>query len=257
MKPLVKKHMLLRSLVMLVCFFPLTSYSECILKIRVNDVPPQYMLKDGKWVGRAVELMETLLDEAHCKADYQKMPWQRALWELEKGKIDGMMNVVYSKERAKHFHFIRQNTIITTVLFMRKDTIAEIHSLDDLVKLPKKIGYENGNMFDSAFVEKFASDEHFRKAFSANPASNLTEMVFRGRLSAELTIFENAHYAMKTTPKYMQNMQIHPFEISSEPALFAFSKRTVSNDRFIELYEANIRAIAKGKYQEVIKKWAL
>lgn len=236
-------------------FFCSNLKAECVLKVRVNDAPPQYMLKDGSWTGKAVELIDVLLEEANCTADYQKRPWQRGLLELEKGTIDAMVNVVYNKERAQNFYFIWPNISNITVLLVRKDSNFEISSLNDLKDLPAKVGYENGNLFDQVFINKFESDEVFRNIFSASPVGNMTEMVYRRRLSGELTLLENAEYSIKTNPKYAKDMKIHSFQISNLPTFFAFSKRSISKDMFLKLNEANIRAVAKGAYENVKKKW--
>ncbi len=229
--------------------------AECVLKVRVNDVSPQYMQKDGKWTGRAVELMEVLLEEANCRAEYVKGPWKRALIELEQGRIDAMMNVGYDEQRSDSYYFISPNAYETTVLLMRKDTEIDINSLSDLKKLPMKIGYETGNLFDKYFIDKFEEDQEFRNNFKALAVGDMTEMVFLGRLSGELTILENAQYSIASNPKYLEHLKIHPMIISKLPSFFAFSKHSISKDKIIELQAANIRAISKELYVKVIERW--
>lgn len=213
------------------------------------------MQKEGQWVGRAVELMEVLLDEANCRADFIKIPWKRSLIELEQGRIDAMMNVAYNEQRAQAYYFISPNAYETTVLLMRSDTEVAIDSLNDLHKLPNKIGYETGNLFDKHFSEKFENDQKFQRLFKALEVGNMTEMVYLKRLSGELTILENAKYAIKTNPKYQKNLKIHPMTISKLPTFFAFSQQSISQDTILALQAANIRAISKGLYEDVIERW--
>ena len=229
--------------------------AECILKVRVNNVAPQYMLKDGKWTGRAVELMEVLLGEANCRAEFMEIPWKRALIELEQGRIDAMMNVGFNEERERSYYFISPNASETTVLLMRKDTDVELNSLSDLQKLPLKIGFETGNLFDKTFTHKFNEDELFRNSFKALEVGDMTEMVFLKRLSGELTILENAKYSIETNPKYQEHLKIHPMIISKLPSFFAFSKKSISPEKILELQAANIRALSKGLYEEVLNHW--
>ncbi len=239
----------------LVLLFPFSSFANCVLKVRVNDSPPQYIFENNKWIGRAVELMEVLLDEAGCKADYRKMSWNRAILELKKGTIDAMMNVGFNEDRARYFYYINPNSNETKVLLVRKNSGFVIDSLDDLKKLPNKIGYEKGNIFDQTFNKKLNSDEEFKNNFYPHPSNNLTEMVYLGRLSAVLRIKENARYELKNNPGYSKEMMIHPFHVSSLPTFFAFSKKSTSKEMLIKLQEANIQALASGKYQTVINKW--
>ena len=239
----------------LALLFPFSSFANCVLKVRVYDTPPQYMLENNKWVGRAVELIEVLLDEAGCEADYRKMTWNRAILELKKGTIDVLMNVGFNTERAQYFYYINPNSNETKVLLIRKNSNFVINSLDDLKKLPNKIGYEKGNILDKTFTEKLDSDEDFRNNLYPHPSTNLTEMVYLGRLSAVLRMKENARYELNTHPKYSKVMEIHPFHVSSLPTFFAFSKKSTSKEMLLRLQEANIRALASGKYQAIINKW--
>ena len=231
------------------------AHAECVLKVRVNDVPPQYMQKEGKWTGRAVELMNVLLEEANCRADFIQIPWKRSLIELEKGRIDAMMNVGYNEQRAKSYYFMSPNVYETTVLLMRSDSDAAIQTLSDLKKLPKKVGYETGNLFDKHFSEKFENDQSFKDIFEPLEVGNMTEMVYLGRLSGELTILENAQYAIKTNTKYKKYLKIHPMTISKLPTFFALSKQSINQEKMLALQAANIRAISKGLYEDVIKRW--
>ena len=43
--------------------------------------------------------------------------------------------------------------------------------------------------------------------------------------------------------------------ISKLPTFFAFSKQSISQDKILALQAANIRAISKGLYEEVIERW--
>ncbi len=114
----------------------LDAHENRVIKVRVNDMPPQYIFENGKWEGYAVEMMEVLLDEAGFKAKFVSMPWARALKELEFGRIDALMNVNYSSERAEKFHFIWTNSYETGVLIVSKKSDYSIDSLDDFKLLP-------------------------------------------------------------------------------------------------------------------------
>lgn len=231
------------------------TYSACILKVRVNEVPPQYMSTDNGWTGRAVELMEALLKEAGCQAEYHSMPWKRALLQLEAGKIDAMMNTGYNKTRAEHFYFISPHTNETRVLLVKKDSNFRIETLEDLKKLPGPIGYETGNIFDAEFMQKYENDEVFRKKFITSPLNNLTDLVLLDRLSATLRLIENARYDLDHKPEYSKDLIMHPFRVSNLPTFFAFSKKSVNETLLLKLHSANNRVIAREGYKAILKKW--
>ncbi|MDF2176752.1 transporter substrate-binding domain-containing protein [Aliiglaciecola sp. CAU 1673] len=236
-------------------FFALPLKAQCILKVRVNYAPPQYFNEQDKWTGIAVEMVEALLQEAGCKAEYHKLPWQRAIMELEKGTIDIMMNVGYSDSRAQHYYFISPDTYEEQVLVTRNDAEIEIETLDDLISLPLDIVYEKGVIFDQAFTDKLSSSEAFSQKVVPSAVETNFESVYLKRLSGAITTYDFAAYMLKKNPKYSQELRILPLKISSVPTFFALSKKSVSKERFLAFQEANIRLISRGTYRHIIASW--
>lgn len=79
----------------------------CVIKIAYGDVAsPPYYLGDGEAIpakpGLAVELVDVAAAKLGCKIDWQRMPSKRTLWEMEKGRIDGMLLLSFSDERATY-----------------------------------------------------------------------------------------------------------------------------------------------------------
>ena len=175
--------------------------------------------------------------------------------ELKAGNVDVMMNMGFNEQRAEHFHYISPHTNETTVLLTRKDMNIEIHSLNYFKKFPLKIGYEAGNIYDEICTKKFHEDQDFRNVFQAVVSGDYTEMAFLGQLSGKLTLLENAKYALKNIPKYNEQMKIHPLIVSKLPTFFAFSEKSVSQEKMLLLHDANIRAISKGLYESVKDRW--
>ncbi|MCP4021812.1 MAG: amino acid ABC transporter substrate-binding protein [Desulfobacteraceae bacterium] len=255
------KRMITRNLVkefFIICLlFSLStdSLGAPVIKVRVNDMPPQYILENGKWKGFAIELMEALLNEAGCKAEYMKLPWARALLELEDGRIDAVMNVSYTSERAKKFYFIWATNYETGIIIVKKNSNYSIDSLDDFKRLPDKIGFERGNVYSDEFNEKFKNDKVFRDVFYAMSNSQMIpNMIQEEKFIGALGLLLNAQYQIKTDPRFT-NLKVHPFQISKQPNFFAFSRKSVSKDLILKLHEANIRAIAKGSYGKIMRKW--
>jgi len=245
----------LRFALVLLTLSSIQVHADCQLDVRVNNDPPQYMNVDDEWTGRAVELINALLDEAGCTANYVVLPWQRSLIELERGAIDVMMNFGYSAERAGYAHFISPHTYEITVLTVRKNLARQILSLEDLKDLPGKIGFEKGNIYDQAFTRKYNTDKSFRALFVPLPAHDITEMVFRGNLVGELNLAESARYLIDNNPAYAEKLTVLPFHVSRLPTFFAFSKQSVSTELLLRLHAANVRVLARDGYQDILKKW--
>lgn len=234
---------------------PLPLHAQCLLKVRVNNAPPHYYMADHGWQGIAVDILQALLNEADCQADYYLLPWQRGLMELEKGTIDIMLNVGYNEERAEHFYYLSPETYEQQVLVVRKDARQTLQTLDDLTTLPMQVAFEKGVIFAAPFTEKLQHDKVFRQHVMPSAVETHLESLFMNRLSGVITTLDFATYALKNNPKYGQALRIDALEISSLPTFFALSKKSVSRDRLHALQEANIRLIAKGKYKEILSRW--
>lgn len=231
------------------------AFGKTVIKVRVNEAPPQYMQENGKWIGFKVELMEALLREAGITPEYRKLPWARALEELAHGTIDVMMNVGYSPERSQKYYFIWPKTSEKQVLVTRKDLRIEVKTLDDFKLLPQKVIFERGNIFGNRFNRKYKNDKDFRARFHPiDTPGNLTELVLLGRRSGELNLLENVRYEMQSDPRY-KDLIIQPVIVSEIYTYFAFSKKSVSKELLLRLHGANIRALSNGSYEKVFDKW--
>ena len=224
------------------------------LIVRVSDIPPQYFQVQGGWTGLAVETMEALLKEAGFQPEYRKIPWKRALVELKEGRIDAMMNVTYTAERAQDYHYLWAKKTDVEVLVVKSDTDFNINSLDDLKRLPHKVAFETGNVLGETFDAKYKNDEDFRNVFFPMTNLNQVDMLLRERVSGLLDMLANAKYNIKNDPKW-KDLKIHPFVISEMPSFFAFSKKSISEKTLIKLHAANIRNINNETYDKIFRKW--
>jgi len=157
-------------IILIFCFTSLNAFADCQLRVRVTDYKPQYYQNEqGKWRGMAVELAEVLLKEAKCKPVYEISPWKRSLLLLKEGNLDMMMNLSITDERKKYLNFIGPQRDETILIAVRKEFNFEINSLEDIKKLPGRIGIQIGSSFGKAFDSKYKSDPDFAKKFTQSP----------------------------------------------------------------------------------------
>ncbi len=79
----------------------------------------------------AVELIEVLLNEAHCQPVYTVYPWKRALAQLQEGKLDMMVNLSITSERKEYLWFIGPQRDETIVLVVNNDFNFKVDLLED------------------------------------------------------------------------------------------------------------------------------
>lgn len=222
--------------------------------MRVNDVPPQYMEKQGQWVGLGVDRMRTLLNEAGCNVQFVKMPWKRSLVSLADGHLDGMINVNYTPERARKFWFLWYGHMENTVLVMRRDDSYHPHTFKDILNMPGKITYETGDLFGPPLMSAIEHNAAFQKKLAPLTETNQYNMLTYKRVEAVLDMEENARYQLATNPAWSSLVMV-PLVVSSVPDFMAFSKASISLELFRRLEAANIRVIARDGYRSLTRDW--
>ena len=96
------------------------------------DYPPYALVtKDGEADGFSVDLMKAVCETMGLKARFRTGPWSEMRSALEKGEIDALPLVSYSKERDAVFDFTVPHTVASGLVFRRKGG-AEIESVHDL-----------------------------------------------------------------------------------------------------------------------------
>ena len=96
------------------------------------NYPPYAMVtKDGRADGFSVDLMKAVCRVMAIDVTFRVGPWSEIRRDLERGEIDALPLVSYSKERDKAFDFTLPHTVAYGVVFKRKDS-PEIKTVGDL-----------------------------------------------------------------------------------------------------------------------------
>lgn len=230
--------------------------ADCKIRVRVSDFKPQYYQDDkGKWRGLAVEYAEALLKEANCLPVFHKAPWKRALRYMRSGQLDLMLNLSITDERKQYMHFIGPQRDETMVFVVRKDADFMVSSLDDLKKLPGRIGIEAGNYFGKTFDDKIITDRAFRDKFAEvhDTALNIQKLEHE-RIVGFFSEKYNAVYKMSTDPTY-KNFKINPFIVNQDQVYFGVSRRAVTPELLVTLKNAYERAKSKGIFDKILDRY--
>jgi len=112
---------------------PLSAKQQKVLVGMPKFFPPQYSLDaDGKPTGFAVEMLNTIADQANLSLEYKVYPdWKSTFQALENRKIDVIPNLGISEKRRDHFSYTKPVETFGIYLFLRSAE-TEINSLNDL-----------------------------------------------------------------------------------------------------------------------------
>jgi len=245
-------------LVCMVILIALTSqaFSQCRLNVRVTDSIPQYYQDANKnWKGLGVELIEVLLNEAHCQPIYTEFPWARSLAQLREGKLDMMVNLSITPERQEYLWFIGPQRDETIVLVVNNDFDFKIDSLEDFKAFNNKIGIENGAFYGNVFDKKYKSDPVFSNLFVQ--AVNTDTLIKMLKVKRIIGFFEDRYssaYKIKAQTQY-QGVKVHSYLVNQDVVYFGFSKKSVSQKLLARMQKAYDNANSAGKFEAVIKRY--
>jgi len=242
----------------MVIFIALTSqaFSQCRLSVRVaNSIPQYYQDVNNNWQGMAVELIEVLLNEAHCQPVYTVYPWKRALAQLQEGKLDMMVNLSITSERKKYLWFIGPQRDETIVLVVNNDFNFKVDLLEDFKAFNNKIGIENGAFYGDDFDNKYKTDPEFANLFvQAVNTDMLIKMLKLKRVIGFLEDRYSSAFKMKALTEY-QGVKAHSYLVNQDVVYFGFSKKSVSPELLARLKQAYDNANAAGKFEAVLKRY--
>ena len=246
------------SIITFLLMLPIVAWGEdiCSVSLRVTEFKPQYyQVSEKEWAGLAVELTKELVKEAGCSLIYKPLPWKRALEYGQEGKVDLVANFSITPERKQFFNFIGPMRDETMVIVVKNDSDYTILNLDDLKRLPGKIGIEDKAHYGKQFDTKYRTDPSFFNMFAPVVRGLLnSRKLVRGRLSGFIEDRYSAVYKIRHDPEYA-GFKIQPFFINQDWVYWGVSKESVNHKMFLKLQSAYDRAQAKGRFRAVVKRY--
>ena len=244
-------------LLLLACW-PGVASADCEKTLRWDDDPPFSMLMpDGEVAGIDVDLNRAALAQLGCQIRLRKLPWARALRELELGRLDILPGAFRRPERELYAHF--SGAVLPpsrNILFMRQQALEQwpVSRLVELQNTPFRLGAQI-NVFYGPDFQQVMSDPAFtaRVTMVANRTS-LWRMTERGRIDGVIAneytgVYEVAQLGLS------EQIKASAVVVSSEPAEVAFSK--ASNDpEFVQAYASVLQQlVADGTYAQIVERY--
>jgi ABC-type amino acid transport substrate-binding protein len=109
--------------------------------------PYTFLDSDGAARGYDVDIISTIAKQHNFDLEFQFTRWTEALENLKSGKVDVLLGVFYTEQRALVYDFTIPHTVESYGLFVRKQS--EIKELDDI------FGKELIVLKGDASIEKF------------------------------------------------------------------------------------------------------
>ncbi len=156
---------------------PFQAKSADVVRLGAFNYPPFYHEENGKIDGIAVDLVHELFGRMHMKTSLTMYPLTRALKYAKEGRLDGVMILIKTKERASYLEYTAPVMTVRGLIWSKADNGGcgvDFNRLEDLksYKIGVTLGYSYGQAMDDLLktmrVEAVASDYLNYKKLLAN-----------------------------------------------------------------------------------------
>ncbi len=230
----------------------------CEKTLRWNDDPPFSMqLPDGSVGGIYVELNQSALTRLGCEATLRKLPWARALKELQLGRLDILPGAFRRPEREVYAHFSGKVVPPSrNILFASHEAVSRWHlsTLADLPEIPFRLGAQIDVIYGPAYQALMSDPDYASRVVMVNSRPNLWSMIEKGRIDGAIA---DEHTGAWEIQQLGLGDVIRATEVvvSTDAAEVAFSK--ASNDlAFVAAYAAALQElVSDGSYQRIVARY--
>lgn len=255
-----KTWMLVFLSVVLCCLTITTSFANEVLIGRVNDWPPLYFKRAGVWEGISVDAYRALANEAGVDLELRVIPWSRAMREIKSLPLM-IGNLGQSEDRRKIMHFLGPHHYETMGILMSKEYAnVKITSFDDLIALVKKTGKKVVTQQDVYVSEEFnrriKDNTDFKNHFQirASKLETSVTMIRKGRALGLLGEKSTLIYLIQS--QHMEDqLFVHDYSLADPEFVYLGVSKSISEDLFNKLKQADIRLKEKKVYEKLMKKW--
>jgi polar amino acid transport system substrate-binding protein len=237
---------------------PVLQAAACSKTVRWYDDSPYFELApDGKVTGFTAAVTTEALRRAGCKAEFLKMPFARALVELENGRLDVLPDTLRRPERRRYAHFSQPAPLgIPNVLFTSVEAAQKykLNKLEDLAGTGFRLGVQIGVAYGDSF-ELLAARPGFRAQLTnVTERRNAWKMVAMGRLDGMVADLASGTLELRQLGLAAQ-VQPTKLVVSSERPSYAFSKRT-TDAAFVQRFNRALDSMhADGSYRTLMDKY--
>lgn len=243
---------------LLLILLPSLGIAACEKTLRWDDDPPFSMqAADGAVVGIDVEINRAALALLGCQTKLRKLPWARALKELELGRLDILTGAFRRPEREVYAYF--SGPVLPpsrNILFMHPQAQQRwpVTQLLDLQHSAFRLGAQINVSYGEDY-QQLMSDPAFaaRVSLVAN-RTNLWRMVAKGRIDGVIADENTGVYEVHQLG-LSEHITATSVVVSSDSAEVAFSKKT-TDSAFVQAYADALRElVVDGSYARIVQRY--
>lgn len=229
----------------------------CVLRMAAEiDFPPHLILKDQRWQGQSVELLQLLAKEVGCELQFINSPWLRSLAQIKSGELDVVSHLSYSEARKNDFAFIGPHHVESIWLIGNPAKLPKVSALTDLSQNVDlgRIAELNGAYYGEEFELLKQNPFFARQLVSISSIQDKLALLEAGRVNAILEDESVLYYWQTHQYKNAKNYQPLVLVYQS-PVYFGFSKKTLSKAMLVKLQKAWQKLYNQGVIEKTVQHY--
>lgn len=209
----------------------------------VSDRWPPYTDSTMPGGGLAVHLVSTLLTRAGYAIDYSEVPWSRALYGVQNGEYDVLVDAWRNSEREQYGEYSQPYLVNRLRFIQRKGAGIAFERLSDLYP------YRFAVVRDYAYSTSFNSDQRLQKVPVLNFA-NAAMMVAAGRVELTLEDELTATYQFDHELRGLRDkLEFLPTPLSENPLHILVSRSNPQHAQIVADFNRELEKMrADGSY---------
>ncbi|MET0858058.1 MAG: transporter substrate-binding domain-containing protein [Telluria sp.] len=243
--------------VMAMSLLPALDAHACTKTVRwYDDAPYSYRGPDGQITGFDADLTRAILKRMGCEAVFVEMPWARALAELEAGRLDVLPSSFRSAERDAFAYFSKPSLQSPNLLYLgpKARSAYKLSKLDDIIGTRFQLGVQIGVSYGDVFDKLKANPRFKENQVSITQRRNAWKMMELGRIDG--MIADEASAALELQQLGLADtLTPSGVIVSTNTAMVAFSKRSVSPQDVAAFNKALQAMIADGEYRKIRERY--
>ena len=191
-----------------------------------------WRLHKGEIYGLGLDVMRNVSDQLSLPFQYVEQPWKRALLSLQQGKVDIIIGIYWTKERARKYYYSSPFLQNEARVFVLKGKEFKFEILSDL------IGKAGDIPLGGSFGEEF--DQFAKQHLSLHQVGKKSEHVARlqkGRSQFFISDYFDTTATLKTM-KLSDSIIPLTKPVSTTQVYFAISRNSPCSNRAAEVFNA-------------------
>ena len=242
----------------LLALLPGAALAYCEKTLRWDDDPPFSMqTADGGVVGIAIEINRATLARLGCQTKLRKLPWARALKELELGRLDVLPGAFRRPEREVYAYF--SGPVLPpsrNILFMHPQALQRwpVTRLVDLQHSAFRLGAQINVAYGAEYQQVMGDPAFAARVSMVGNRTSLWHMVAKGRIDGVIADENTGAYEIQQLG-LSEQITATAVVVSSDAAEVALSKKT-TDSAFVQAYADTLRELVlDGSYARIVQRY--